>query len=44
MAHNTPAIGLYRKLGFQVEGTKVHALCVDGIYVDELLMAKLLAV
>ncbi len=42
MVHNERAIGLYRKMGFEVEGRHRHALFVDGEYVDELSMAKLL--
>jgi RimJ/RimL family protein N-acetyltransferase len=42
MTHNAAAVALYRKMGFQVEGTHTHALCVDGRYVDEYCMAKLL--
>jgi RimJ/RimL family protein N-acetyltransferase len=42
MAHNTNAIGLYQKVGFQIEGTKKGSLFVDGQYVDEYYMAKLL--
>lgn len=42
MTHNAAAVALYRKLGFQVEGTHAHTLCVEGRYVDEFSMAKLL--
>lgn len=42
MANNRGAIGLYKKMGFEVEGLKHHALCVDGVYIDEYLMARLL--
>lgn len=42
MAHNEAARALYSRAGFIVEGTKRHSLQVDGRYVDELLMAKLL--
>lgn len=38
---NERAIGLYRKFGFEVEGTmRAHALR-DGVYVDSLVMARL---
>ncbi len=40
-ADNQRAIGLYRKFGFEVEGTlRAHALR-DGVYVDSLAMARL---
>lgn len=42
MSHNQPAIALYRKAGFKVEGEKKDVLWVDDAYVDELMMAKLL--
>ena len=42
MAHNERALGLYTKMGFQVEGERRHALWVGGKYVDERFMAKLL--
>lgn len=42
MAHNARAIALYRRHGFEPEGTKRESLIVDGAIVDELAMAKLL--
>ncbi|WP_141433186.1 GNAT family N-acetyltransferase [Bacillus sp. 03113] len=42
MAHNKAAIALYKKMGFEIEGTKKHSLVVDGQFVDEYYMAKLL--
>ena len=42
MTHNTPAVALYQKFGFQIEGTKRHSLHVDGTYVDEYVMAQIL--
>jgi len=42
MTHNAAAVALYRKMGFEVEGTARDTLLVDGRYVDEYLMAKLL--
>ena len=40
MDHNERAIALYRKLGYDVEGTRRAAVVVDGELVDELWMAK----
>ena len=37
---NERAIALYRKLGFVVEGTKKNAAIRNGVYADELLMAR----
>jgi RimJ/RimL family protein N-acetyltransferase len=42
MTHNTRALRLYTQLGFTIEGTKRHALLVEGAYLDEYYMAKLL--
>ena len=42
IAHNERAIGLYRKLGYDVDGTRRAAVVVDGELVDELWMAKVL--
>jgi RimJ/RimL family protein N-acetyltransferase len=42
MAHNFPALALYSKLGFQIEGTAPYALCIDGKYVDLHYMSKVL--
>lgn len=41
---NTAGITLYRKMGFQIEGTKRQSYCLDGTYQDEYLMSKLLVV
>ncbi len=38
---NRPAIGLYEKLGFSVEGTLVDYAFRDGRYVDSHVMARL---
>jgi RimJ/RimL family protein N-acetyltransferase len=40
MVHNDRAIGLYRKMGFEVEGRKRDALRVGDQYADEFCMAK----
>jgi RimJ/RimL family protein N-acetyltransferase len=42
MAHNFPALALYRKTGFQIEGTAPYALCSDGNYIDLHYMSKVL--
>jgi len=39
---NAKAIELYRKFGFDLEGTKRRARKLDGVYDDNLVMAKLL--
>ena len=38
---NTPAINLYEKQGFSIEGVKRKTMLVDGEFVDEYMMAKL---
>ncbi len=42
MAHNTRAIALYKKMNFVVEGLHRDAIRIDGAFVDEYTMAKLL--
>lgn len=42
MAHNAAAIALSRKCGYVQEGVRRRSLLVDGVAIDELLMAKLL--
>jgi RimJ/RimL family protein N-acetyltransferase len=42
MAHNARGKALYTKMGFEVEGVKRESLYVDGAWVDEICMAKLL--
>jgi RimJ/RimL family protein N-acetyltransferase len=39
---NEPAINLYRKLGFEVEGTSKRQYKIEGEYVDEVTMGKFL--
>ncbi len=36
------AVGLYKKMGYEIEGTKRDSLLIDGEYVDEYYMGKLL--
>lgn len=40
--HNEAAFNLYKKMGYEVEGTKRDSLLIDGTYVDEYYMAKLI--
>jgi RimJ/RimL family protein N-acetyltransferase len=42
MEHNKAGIALYNKMGFEIEGTKRHSLFIDGKYIDEYYMSKLL--
>ncbi len=42
MVHNQRALALYLRQGFMIEGLRRQALFVDGRYVDEYYMAKLL--
>jgi RimJ/RimL family protein N-acetyltransferase len=42
MTHNARGIALYKKMGFEIEGTARHQLNVDGEYVDLYYMYKLL--
>ena len=42
MTHNHRAVALYQKMGFVIEGLHKATMWVDGQYVDEFTMAKLL--
>jgi RimJ/RimL family protein N-acetyltransferase len=42
MSHNERAIRLYQKMGYQTEGIKQDSLWVNGEYVDEYYMSKIL--
>ncbi|MBI9015083.1 MAG: GNAT family N-acetyltransferase [Clostridiales bacterium] len=44
MTHNLAGVSLYKKMGFQIEGIKNDAMLIDGEYVDEYHMSKLLEV
>ena len=39
---NEPGVALYKKMGFEIEGTKKDSLFIDGEFVDEYYMSKLL--
>ncbi len=39
-ASNTNAAALYRKAGFVEEGTKRRAVLIDGVFHDEIIMAR----
>ena len=43
MTHNFVALALYKKTGFQIEGTAPYALCINGKYIDLHYMSKVLA-
>jgi RimJ/RimL family protein N-acetyltransferase len=40
--HNRRAIALYEKCGFEREGVKRHSLNIEGTFIDELYMSKLI--
>ncbi len=42
MCHNEKAVHLYQNMGFEIEGKLVHSMIVNGAYVDEYAMAKIL--
>jgi len=42
MTSNDIAISLYKKMGFKIEGLKEKSILVDGKYVDEYYMSKIL--
>ena len=41
VAENIPAINLYLKSGFIIEGTARHAFRLDGRFIDEYHMSKI---
>ncbi len=43
LVDNAPALGLYKSLGYAVEGRKSGSVLIDGALKDEFLMAKCLA-
>ncbi|MEH7386415.1 GNAT family N-acetyltransferase [Bacillus sp. JJ1521] len=44
ITQNAAGLSLYKKIGFEIEGTKRHSLLINGVYVDEFYMSKLLKV
>ncbi|WP_419881886.1 N-acetyltransferase family protein [Peribacillus sp. B-H-3] len=42
ITHNEAAIALYKKMGFEIEGTKRDSLYFGGKFADEFCMSKLL--
>lgn len=42
MVHNKAAIALYKKCGFEIEGTKRHSIKMGDQYLDEHLMGKII--
>lgn len=42
MCHNERAVHLYQKMGYKTEGIKQDSLWINGKYVDEYCMAKIL--
>jgi len=42
MTHNERGIALYKKMGFEIEGLKRSSVFVNGVFVDEYLMSKLI--
>lgn len=42
VTRNQAGLRLYKKMGFEIEGTKRHSLYIDGEFVDEYFMSKLL--
>lgn len=39
--NNLPAIALYKKVGFEIEGVLRNAICIDGVYTSHIAMALL---
>jgi RimJ/RimL family protein N-acetyltransferase len=42
VTRNEAGLRLYKKMGFEIEGTKRHSLLINGEFVDEYYMSKLL--
>lgn len=43
LTENAAAVHLYRKSGFEIEGTRRHSMRVKGVYKDEYEMSKLIS-
>lgn len=43
VTRNEAGLSLYKKVGFEVEGTKKHALLINDEFVDEYYMSKLIS-
>ncbi|WP_079509208.1 GNAT family N-acetyltransferase [Mesobacillus jeotgali] len=42
ITQNQAGLALYKNMGFEIEGTKKHSLCIDGQYHDEYYMSKII--
>ncbi|MBY7144891.1 GNAT family N-acetyltransferase [Virgibacillus sp. NKC19-3] len=42
VTRNEVGLSLYKRMGFEIEGTKRHSLFINGEFVDEYYMSKLL--
>lgn len=42
VTRNLAGLALYKRMGFEVEGTKKHSLLINGEFVDEYYMSKLI--
>ena len=42
VTQNEAGVALYKKSGFEIEGTKRNSLCINGLSYDEYYMSKLL--
>ena len=40
---NKAALALYKKMGFKIEGIKENSMIVDGSYIDEYYMGKVVS-
>ena len=42
VTQNDPGLSLYKKMGFEIEGTKRKSLLIDGAFFNEYFMSKIL--